>query len=150
MAQIDGILGPEIEDPAVGLLPRRRSQQGVHHVVHVVEISYLPPITVDVNRLALHQPTNPDTQEGLPRVLDPHPRPIGIGQAEDSRPDPIDVVVHDVVPLARHLVDAVHVGRTHQGLFGHRQRRDLAVLAARAGKNYFDPGIIFTARFQNG
>ena len=55
-----------------------------------------------------------------------------------------------MIPLARHLVDAVHVGGVHQVLLVQGQVVGLAVLLARAREHYLHRGVVVPARFEQG
>src|SRR5450830_1327487 len=66
--QIDDFTAAEIEDLAIGIFTDRSEQQGIDHIVYIIEIPQLQAIAKNENRLAFHQVAHPDPQEGLPRI----------------------------------------------------------------------------------
>jgi hypothetical protein len=53
-----------------------------------------------------------------------------------------------MVVLTGDLVDAVHVGRPHQMIFGNGQRAGPSVHLTRAGVDDFGAGVVMAARFE--
>ena len=86
----------------------------------------------------------------MPGVLDAHPRADGVGEPQGAGANAIDVVVEDVIPLARHLIDAVDVDWSQQVLFVDGQVIRLAVDLPRAREDDFDVLVVMTARFEDG
>src|SRR5262249_29958127 len=83
-------------------------------------------------------------------VLHAHPGTIGVGQTQGARPDVIDVVVENVIPLTGHLVDAVHVRRAQEVSLVYGQVFWFAINLACTGKDNLDTGIVFAACLENG
>src|SRR6185295_5107657 len=87
--QTDRVAGPEVEDCAIGLICRSDQEQGVDHVLNIVEISNLLSIPIHQDGLALDEPANPDSKKRLTGIFDPHPWTIGVGQSKHRGSNPI-------------------------------------------------------------
>ncbi len=148
--QADDLRAAEVEHLSVGLLVGRCSQKRIHRVVHVVEVAQLRPVPEHLDLLSFDDLPNPPPQKGLPRIPDPHARPDGVRQPEGAGPDPVDVVVDDVIPLPGHLVDAVHVRGVQQMPFVHRQIVRDAVDLPGARKDDLDVPVVLSAGLQDG
>src|SRR5262252_1682570 len=70
-SQVDRALTAEIKDTAIGLLADSCRQHGVYSIVDKAEITQLLAVP-DFEWLALHQQTNPNSEESLARVPDAH------------------------------------------------------------------------------
>ncbi len=147
--EADRAVAAHIEDPAVALIVGRRDQARLHDIIDIGEVPPLGAVPVDLDRLALDELADPPAQEGLPGVPHPHARAVRIGQAQGAGADAIDVVIDDVVPLPRRLVDAVDVDGAHQMPLIHRQVVRHPVDLARAGIHDLDAGIVLAAGFQD-
>src|SRR4030042_1064747 len=75
-------------------LPKEKSLNGIIHIRKVTQLTPIP----DLERFLFNEKPNPDPQKGLPGVLDSHPGPVGIRQAQCTAPNPIDIVVKEGVP----------------------------------------------------
>ena len=91
------------------------------------KISNLPPFEREADEPA---------DEALPVVLDELARSVHVRQPQRAGADVEHVVVEQVIVLAGGLVDAVHVDRPDEMIFGDRQRVGLAVNLARAGEHH--------------
>ena len=78
----------------------------------------------------------------MSRIFDPHPRTVSVGQPQRAGANLIDVVVKQVVPFARQLVDPVDVNRSDRMFFIHRQIFRPAVDLSRAGENNFQITVV--------
>ncbi len=135
--QADRRKAADVECPAFGRRRHRRDER-IDGVVDIGEVAQLLAAP-DLEGLAFQREADPDPEEGLAGVLDPHARAVGVGQPQAARFQAIDPVVEQMVELARQLVDAVHVGR-HQGMFFiYRQIAGCAIDLAGAGEH--DPGL---------
>ncbi len=148
MLQAHHRIAAQIERAAVGPAGSRGQQERVHRIVHVGEIAKLLPLP-HLEQFALQQQPDPDAQKGLACVFHAHARPIRVGQTKRARRNPENIVVQDVIPLARHFVDAVHIHRAQQVILVHREIIRFSVDLPRAGENHFDPWIALPAGFQN-
>ena len=63
--------------------------------------------------------------------------------------DTVNVVVEDVVPLARHLVDAVYIGRVHGVIFVQGQIIGLSILLACTSVDNLNGRVIVPASFED-
>ncbi len=106
-------------------------------------------ITKYLDRFTVYSLANEPADESLTAVFHKLARAISIGQPQGSGADAMDVVIKNMIPLARHLVNAVHVRRVQRMFFIHRQIIWLAILLARPGKDDFHLGIVMPASFQN-
>src|SRR5262249_4569516 len=102
----------------------------------------------DLERLAFDQHSDPQTEKSLSRVLHSHPGAVGVGQSQRAGANALIIVVEDVVPLARHFVDAVYVNGPTQMLLVNRQIIGLAVKLAGAGEDDFNRRVVFPAGFE--
>ena len=75
-------------------------------------------------------------------------RPVHVRQSERARAHAEDVVVDQVVVLARRLVDAVDVGRPHEMRLGDGQEVRAPVDLSRAGEDDFHRRVVVAARFE--
>src|SRR6185312_939416 len=108
-----GRVAADIERQPFGLRRHRGGEKGLDRVV---DIDHVPPLLAapDLEWLSFDRKTQPDAEEILARILDPHSRAIDVGQAQRAALDPVDVAEQQVVALAGDLVDAVDVGRTQR------------------------------------
>ena len=139
----------EVVDPPRGLCPRCGEQEGGDGVVHVGEVAALAAVAVDDDLLVGERVPDPDAEEGLPGVTHAHSRAVRVRQPEHGRPNPVDVPVEEVVPLACRLVDPIHVdGRDGMALVDRKMSRP-SVELARAGEHDRDVGVLVPARLQD-
>ena len=98
-----------------------RAKERVRGVVHEHEVAELRAVAVDLDLPVLQGQTDEPGDESLTVVLDQLARTVDVGQAQRAGAHAEHVVVHEMVVLARRLVDAVHVGWLHQVLLGDGQ-----------------------------
>ena len=96
----------------------------------------------------MRQPDEPG-DEALAVVLDQLARTVDVGQAQRAGAHAEHVVVHEMVVLARRLVDAVDVRRLHEVLFGHRQLLGSSVHLARAREDHLHARVVAAARLED-
>src|SRR5215510_462929 len=113
-------------------LARSRHQKRIDRVVDISEVAQLTPLP-NLELPALDQRPDPQTEKCLPSVLHSHPRPVGVGQSQSTGANAVNIIVEDMVPLARHLVDAVHVYGPAQMPLVNRQIIGLAIELAGTG-----------------
>jgi hypothetical protein len=147
--QVDTFGAAKIVNLAVALLGQRGHEHGIGHIVNVVEIPHLKPVSPHLNGLALSEISYPYTEEGLTRVFHSHSRPVRVGEPQSTRSDTINVTVKDVVPLARHFVDAVHIRRMEDMALVNREKVGFSVNLPRTGIKDFDGRIVFPGGFQD-
>ena len=137
-----------VEHLAVARIVGARAQEGVAGVVHVDEVAHLRAVAEDLDFAILDGQPDEPADEALPVVLDQLPRTIHVGQPQRARAHAEHVVVDQVVVLARHLVDAVHIGRPHQLRLVHRQRIGPPVDLPRAREHDLRARVVVPARFE--
>ena len=149
LEQRDVAVAAEVVDPAGGLRPRGREQEGGDGVVDVGEVAALAAVAVDEDLLVGERVPDPDAEEGLAGVAHAHSRAVRVRQPQHARPDPVDVAVEEVVPLAGRLVDPVHVdGRDRVALVDRKVPR-APVELARAREHDRDVGVLVPARLED-
>ena len=109
-ARLTGLAAADIERQPLGLRRERGIEECVGRVIDIQKVAALLAAPY-LERLAFDDPAQPNTEEGLARILDAHPGPVDIGQPQGARLDAVDVAIQQVVGLARHLVDPVDVDR---------------------------------------
>ena len=143
------MLVPEVQDLPVRGVHRPRPQEGVHHVVHVVEVALLAPVAEDLDLLAERGLADEPADEALPVVPDELAGAVGVGEPQRGGADPVHLVVDEVVELAGDLVDPVHVHRLQEVLLVDRQVEGLAVDLARAGVDDLELGVALAHRLEH-
>ena len=133
--QVDTFGTAEIVNLAVALLGQRGHEHGVGHIVNVVEIPHLQPVSPHLNPLAFNEVLDPYAEEGLAGVFHSHSRPIRVGEPQGAGSDTINVAVKDVVPFARHFVDAVHIRGMEEMALVNREKVGSAINLSGAGIN---------------
>ena len=128
---------------------RPRAQEGVDHVVHVVEVALLLPVAEDLDLLAERGLAHEPADEALAVVPDELAGAVGVGEPQRGGADAVHLVVDEVVELARDLVDPVHVHRLQQVLLVHRQVERLAVDLARARVDDLELGVAPAHRLED-
>src|SRR5207245_8308873 len=101
----------DIAGLACQLRRQRGEQERVDRILDIGEVAQLVAAPY-LERPALDDGAQPDADEGLPRVGYPHPRTVGVGQAQRRAAQAIDALIEQVEGLGRRLVDAVDVDRT--------------------------------------
>jgi hypothetical protein len=83
-------------------------------------------------------------------VLDAHPGPVGVCQAQDRAAQPVQLAVDEVVPLASRLVHAVRIDRGDRVLLVHGQIARPAVQLPRAREDDLDVWVFAPAGLEDG
>ena len=89
-------------------------QERVGGIVDVDEVAQLRAVAEDLDLASLDREPDEPADEALAVVLDQLPRAVDVGQPQRGGAHAEDVVVEQVVVLARRLVDAVDVGGPDQ------------------------------------
>ena len=88
-------------------------------------------------------------EEGLPGVLDAHPRPVRVRQPQHGDADAVDLPVEQVVPLAGELVDPVDVDGGERVALVDREVARAPVELARAREDDRGLRVVVTARLED-
>jgi hypothetical protein len=147
--QVDTFGAAKIVNLAVALLGQGRHEHGIGHIVNVVEIPHLETISPHLNPLTFNKVFDPYPEEGLAGIFHAHSRPKRVGESQGTRSDTINVTVKDVVPLARHFVDAVHIRRMENMALVNREKVGPAINLSGTGIKDFDGGVVVPTRFQD-
>src|SRR5437870_2239486 len=107
-----------VERLSVARVRRSRAQKRVCRVVDVHEVAELGAVTVDLNLAVLDCKPDEPGDEALAIVLHRLSWTVYVREPQRTGTDAKDVVVDEVVILACGLVDAVHVGRSHEMILG--------------------------------
>ena len=137
----DRTIAADVEDFAVARVDRARQQQRIGGVVHVREVAPLSAVAEELDLPVFDGLAYEPGDESLAVVADQLSRPVDVGEPQRARANAEDIVVDEMVLLAGRLVDAVHVGRTHQVRLVDRQRVGPAVDLARSGEDDFRAGL---------
>src|SRR5229473_3585076 len=142
-----GLAAANVEREAGGIAAERGAQKRLDRIIDIQELAALlaPPY---LEGGAFERPTQPDAEEILPCILDPHARSINIGQPQRAGVDSIGIVKQQVIGLAGHLVDAVDIGRPQRMLLVDRQIAWPAVDLPRPGMHDGDRRDHGPAQFQ--
>jgi hypothetical protein len=147
--QVETFGTAKIVNLAVALLGQGRREHGIGHIVNIIEIPHLKPISPHLNPFTFNKVFDPYPQEGLTRVFHSHSRPVRVGEPQRTRFDAINVAVKNMVPLPRHFVDAVHIRRMKKMTLVNREKVGFSVNLPRTGIKDFDGRIVFPAGFQD-
>ena len=139
----------KIEYFAVRVVARGSTQERFDDITHEIEIALLFSAAKDLNRVSFDQSANPNAEKSLAGIFDAHSRSIGIGQTQRAGANPVNVVIKQVVPLAREFVDPVYVNRIDRVLLVYRQIFWSAINLSRARENNSYIAVVQSARFQN-
>ncbi len=139
---------PRLKTCAARLGAHGGQQQRFDAIVDVGEVAALFAAP-DFDRLPLEQPADPDADECLPRVFDPHARAVSVRETQGAGGQIVNVVVQDVVELAGQFVDAVDVDGAERVPLIDGEPLGPAVNLPRAGKHDADPRVDLPARFQD-
>src|SRR5436190_3797122 len=104
-------LAADVQRVSVGLRRQGGAQERVDRVGDVGEVPQLAAVAEHLEVLALERMADERRDEPLAAVLEQQVRAVGVRQAQRGRRDAVDVVVEQVVGLARDQVDAVDVDR---------------------------------------
>mgnify|MGYP003693856247 CR=1 FL=1 len=138
----DRLVAADVEHLAVARVRGARPQERVGGIVHVHEVAQLRAVAEDLNLAAFDREPDEPADEALAVVLDQLPRTVDVGQPERAGADVEDVVVEQMVVLARRLVDAVDVGGPDQMVFVDGQPVGPAVDLPRAGVDDPDRRVV--------
>src|SRR5229473_5692510 len=133
----------------IGTVAGGSTQERFHHIGNEIEIAPLLSTAENLDRFLFDQPANPNSKKRLARIFHSHPGSISVGQPQGAGANLIDVVVKQVVPLARELVNSVHVDRIDRVFLIDWQILRPAVDLSRAGENDFQVAVVQPAGFQN-
>src|SRR5258708_4854584 len=131
------LVAADIEDAPFGLWCRRCQKKRFDSIIDIREIASLFAAP-HFEGLFFQKPAEPNADKGLPSILDAHARPIGIGETEDRSSNPVNIMIEDMVVLARNLVDTIHINGTHRMLFVRREIVGFSVDLACAGEDHDD------------
>src|SRR5262249_36544836 len=118
-AVTDRLIAPDVEDLAVAGVAGAGSQECVRRIVDEDEIAALRPVTVNLDGRVFDRAPDEPANEALTVVTDQLSRTVDVRETQRTGADAEDVVVDEVVILARRLVDAIDIGRSHEMLFRH-------------------------------
>ena len=145
----DRLGAADVEHLAVAGVARARPQERIRRVVDEHEVAHLRAVAEDLDFLVLDGQADEPADEALAVVLDQLARAVDVGQPQRAGAHAEDVVVEQMVVLARGLVDAVDVDRPHQVVLVDRQAIRLAVDLARAGEDHLDRRIELAAGLEH-
>ena len=131
-----------VERFAVGRVAGARTQERIHRVVDVDEVTKLRAVAEDLDFLVLEHEADEPGNETLAAVFQQLPRTVDVGQAQRGGAHAEHVVVDQMVVLARRLVDTVDVRWPHEMRLGDRQTVRTAVDLPRAGEHHFHGRIV--------
>src|SRR5438477_5435400 len=126
----------------VGGIAGGGTQESVYDVSNEIKIAPLLSSAENLNCVLFDQPADPNSKKGLPRIFNPHPGSVSVGQPQRACANLIDVVVKQVVPLARELVNSVHVDRIDRVFLIDREILRPPVNLSRAGENDFQIAVV--------
>ena len=145
----DRAIAADVEHFPVARIARPGAKKRVGDVVYVHEVAQLGAVAVDLDRLVLDREPDEPRDEPLATVFDQLPRAVDVRQAKRARAHAEDVVVQQVVVLARGFVDAVDVRWPDEVHFGDGQRFGPAVHLARAGEHELRFRVVVATRLEN-
>jgi len=101
----------EVKYAAIPLIRACHQKKSIYHVIYIIKVPYLASIAINGDGFTLQKVAYPDAQKGLPGIFYSHPRAIGVGKPQNGGFEIVYIVLNEVVPFIRKLVDAVYIYR---------------------------------------
>src|SRR5688572_4653980 len=108
LEESDGRRPADVVDPVDRLAACCGKEKCFDGIVHIGKVAHLCSAP-DLERLTAEELSDPEADEGLPRVPDTHARADRVGEAKHRTADAVHLAVQEVIAFACELVDPVHV-----------------------------------------